>query len=160
MRSVVAPVVAIASLALLTACGGGDNPVKPELKSQFTASVSGSVNKSMNGDAAFVVTPTIVTIALVNSGSDGSFIQLSRTGLPGVGTYAIKGDKAQGGDFVALFGGGGANNFVATSGSITITESTADRISGTFSFTGTGVISAAATVTISGKFDAKRGSTT
>jgi hypothetical protein len=159
MRAVATPVLAVASLAFLAACGGGggDNPVCCAAQNQFSASVSGSMTKSMSGNAGFLVSSNIFSIALQNAANDGTYIQLSRAGgVPATGTYTVKGSDAQSGDFVAIFAGGGTNNFAATSGSVTITTAAADHVVGTFTFSGTGGSSGTATVSVSGQFDAKR----
>ena len=159
MRALATPVLALASLALVAACGGGggDNPVCCQPGNQFSASVSGAITKSMNGSAGFLVSSNVFSVALQNSANDGTYIQLSRAGgVPAMGTYTVKGSNAQSADFVAIFAGGGTNNFAATSGSVTINTTAADHVAGAFTFSGTGGSSGTATVSVSGQFDAKR----
>ena len=158
MTAVATRVLAVASLALILACGGGggDNPMHPTTQDQFTANVSGATTKSMNGSAGFVVSSGLFSLTLANASNDGTYIQLSRAGVPGAGTYAVKGSDAKVGDFMALFAGGGTSNYVGTGGTVTISASGADRVTGTFNFTAAGGSSGTATVTISGSFDAKR----
>ena len=112
----------------------------PTTQDQFTANVSGATTKSMNGSAGFVVSSGLFSLTLANASNDGTYNQLSRAGVPGAGTYAVKGSDAKVGDFMALFAGGGTSNYVGTGGTVTAAGGSS----------GTG------TVTISGSFDAKR----
>jgi hypothetical protein len=148
---------ALTSLAVLTACGG-DGPTSPKSQpGSFTATVSGAASKSLSGQAGFLVTTNFFSISLNNGAGTGS-IQFSRlAGVPAAGTYQLDASAQQNsGAFAAIYSGGAQENYVSTAGSLTITSSSADRIKGTFSFTGTGGTSGSATVTVTGSFDAPK----
>ena len=158
MRVMSRGALALTSLALLAACGDGPTPPRPEPSAgSFTATVSGAASKSLSGQAGFVVTTNFFSIALSNSSGNGS-IQFSRlAGVPATGTYQLDASAAQNsGAFAAIYSGGAQENYVSTGGSLTITASSADRVKGSFNFTGTGGTSGTATVTITGSFDAPR----
>ncbi|HEX8851798.1 MAG TPA: hypothetical protein VF761_19880 [Gemmatimonadaceae bacterium] len=151
-----ARVLVLATLVAAAACGG-DGGTDPRPRTGFTAHVSGATSATLTGEAGYLVTPNMVTIAL-HSGSGASYIQFARQGgLPGAGTYQLRADTpANSGDFVAFYAGGATENYVATSGTLTITSSSADRVKGTFNFTATGGASGTSTVAIDGDFDAPR----
>lgn len=158
MRVIARRALALTSFILLGACGGGDGPVTPKLQAgSFTATVSGAASKSLSGQAGFLVTTNLFTIALSPSTGVGS-IQLSRlAGIPAAGTYQLDPNAQPGsGAFVALYSGGAQENYVSSGGTVTISSASADRVKGTFNFTGTGGTSGSATVTISGTFDAPK----
>lgn len=158
MRVITRHTLALTSFLLLAACGGGDGPTSPKPgQGGFTATVSGAASKSLSGQAGFLVTTNLFTIALNNTAGTGS-IQFSRlAGVPAVGTYQLDANaEPSSGAFVAIYSGGGQENYIASTGSLTITSSSADRIAGTFSFTGTGGTSGSASVSVSGSFDAPR----
>ena len=156
MRVTARCAVALTSLVMLTACGGEPTPPKPQPGS-FSATVSGAASKTLSGQAGFLVTTNLFSIALNSSTAPGS-IQFSRlASVPAAGTYQLDANAQQNsGAFVAIYSGGGQENYVSTTGSLTITSSSADRIKGTFSFTGTGGTSGSANVTVSGDFDAPK----
>jgi len=156
MRVTTRHALALTSLVMLAACGGGPTPPKPSTGG-FTATVSGAASKSLSGQAGFLVTTNFFSIALNNSAGSGS-IQFSRlAGVPAAGTYQLDGNAQQtSGGFVALYSGGGQENYVSSTGTLTIESSAADRIKGSFSFTGTGGTSGSATVTVTGTFDAPK----
>lgn len=156
MRVTARRAFALTSLVLLTACGAGPTAPKSQPGS-FTATVSGAASKSLTGQAGFLVTTNLFSISLNNGAGTGS-IQFSRlAGVPAAGTYQLDANAQQNsGAFVAIYSGGAQENYVSTAGSLTITSSSADRIKGTFSFTGAGGTSGSATVTVSGSFDAPK----
>lgn len=150
--------LALMSLVLLAGCGDGPTPPKPQPSvGNFTATVSGAASRSLSGQAGFLVTTNLFSIALNNGSGNGS-IQFSRlAGVPAAGTYSLDASAAQNsGAFAAIYSGGAQENYVSTSGSLTITSSSADRVKGSFNFTGTGGASGTASVTITGSFDAPR----
>ncbi|NUO62742.1 MAG: hypothetical protein HOQ11_14900 [Gemmatimonadaceae bacterium] len=150
--------LALTSLALLAGCGDGPTPPKPQpAVGSFTATVSGAASRSLDGQAGFLVTTNLFTIALNSSAGSGS-IQLSRlSGVPAAGTYSLDANAAQNsGAFAAIYSAGAQENYVSTSGSLTITSSSGDRVRGSFDFTGTGGTSGTASVRITGTFDAPR----
>ena len=149
--------IALTSVVLLAACGGdGPTPPKPSVGS-FTAAVSGTASKNLNGQAGFLVTANLFSIAL-NSSSETGSIQFSRlSGIPATGDYSLDPNSApNSGAFAALYSAGGQENYIATTGRLTITSASADRVQGTFHFTGAGGASGTATVTITGTFDAPK----
>jgi hypothetical protein len=158
MRVTARRALALTSLVLAVACGGGDGPTppKPQLGS-FTAAVSGAASKNLNGQAGFLVTTNLFSIAL-NSSAETGAIQFSRlSGIPAAGDYSLDPTSApNSGAFAALYSAGGQENYVSTTGRLTITSASADRVQGTFHFTGTGGASGTATVTITGTFDAPK----
>jgi hypothetical protein len=157
MRITTRRAFALTTLVLLTACGGGDGPTPPKPQSgSFTATVTGAASKTLSGQAGFLVTTNLFSIALNNNA--GGSIQFSRlAGVPAEGTYQLDANAPQNsGAFVAIYSGGGQENYVSTTGSLTVTSSSADRIRGTFSFTGAGGTSGSASVTVTGSFDAPR----
>jgi hypothetical protein len=156
MRLATASALALASFALVTACGGGNDCCGPKPQpGTFSANVAGASSATLSGNAGFVLTSNILTIAL-SSSSGSSSIQLTRMGgLPASGSYQIDPNASpSSGAFVATYAGGGTNNFAGTSGTVTISSSAADRVRGSFNFTATGGTSGTATVTVSGTFDA------
>ncbi|MGH7456641.1 MAG: hypothetical protein ACRENG_35155, partial [bacterium] len=75
--------------------------------------------------------------------------------VPSTGTYQI-GENTAGQSsqvFIGLFAYTN-ETFISQSGSLKVTSSSADRFGGSFTFT---AISGSQTVTVSGKFNAKRG---
>lgn len=157
MRVTARLALALGSLALIAGCGDGPNPPKPPSTGSFTASVSGAASKNLSGQAGFLLTTNLFSISL-NDGSGTGAIQFSRlAGVPAAGTYQLDANAAQNsGAFAAIYSGGAQENYVSSSGTLTITSSAADRVKGSFSFTGTGGTSGTATVTITGSFDAPR----
>jgi hypothetical protein len=150
--------LALTSLALLAGCGDGPTPPKPKPSAgNFTATVSGAASKTLSGEAGFVVTPNTFSIALSNSSGVG-YIQFSRlAGIPAVGTYQLDANAQQNsGVFGAIYSGGAQENYVSSGGTLTVATSSADRVTGSFAFTGLGGTSGTATVTITGSFDAPR----
>ena len=158
-------------VAFLTACGG-DNGTGPGSGS-FTATVSGDLNASLSGDAVFGVGLAIGSVSgwsvWLLEGSflaDYDLIRIDRDSdaAPGVGTFAITGGGAGPDDFSAEYEHGveeGGNTditgYTSVSGSLTVTSATADRIEGSFTFTGNGP-SPGQTVTVQGSFSARLGS--
>ena len=66
MRVIARRALALTAVILLGACGGGgDGPVTPTPQAgSFTATVSGAASKSLSGQAGFLVTTNLFTIAL------------------------------------------------------------------------------------------------
>lgn len=156
MRLTARRALALTSLIVLGACGGEPTPPKNPAGT-FTASVSGAASKNLNGQAGFLVTTNLFSIAL-NSSSETAAIQFSRlSGVPATGDYSLDPNAPpESGPFAALYSAGGQEDYVSTTGRLTITSASADRVQGTFHFTGTGGASGTATVTITGTFDAPK----
>ncbi len=162
----------LAGLGMSLASCGGDGLTGPGSGS-FTATVSGDVTASLSGDAVFGVglsigSDTGWSIWLLEGSffSDYDFIRIGRSSstTPGVGTFALIGRGGAGpDDFVAEYEDatdeGDAieiTGYSSVSGSLTITSATADRVEGSFSFTGSGP-GPEQTVTVQGSFSARPG---
>jgi hypothetical protein len=150
---------ALASIAFVSACGGGDkpNPVEP-ITSSFTANVSGATTATLTGLASFVSTTQGFGLTLASAAADGSAITFVRAGgAPAAGTYALGANPLQPGDFVALYTGGSTAFYGATAGTLTVSSISANSMRGSFTFTAKGGNTGTATVTVTGSFDAHHG---
>lgn len=154
---------------------GGFTAEPATMSSMFAASMNGAITTNTMGTAAFASTGrgTTGTFSL-NLGSDGArgTILLSRSGAerPGTGVYRIRDlVEAMPGDFHGVLSTGGTGRpsgvFHARSGSVTITSSTADRLTGTFELRGIGFLAGATEeddkeILVSGSFSATANGTT
>lgn len=158
MRSITTRGLVLAALALTTACrGDGGTEPKPQ-PSGFTATVSGATSASLSGTAGFAATGQGFVLDLVNKDANGPMISFVRVGaLPATGTYTFSA-VPQAGEIVGLYATGGATpaGYASTGGTLTITVSSNDRLKGSFSFTATGGSTGAATISVTGSFDAAR----
>ena len=139
----------------------------------FTATVSGGLSAQLKGAAIFqdvVVTgdssPSLSWISLAAGGDPDHRLQLSRKalGAPAVGTYRITDAGAAGegaperkpDEFGAMYErptGEASGTYNADSGSVTITSSSATRVSGRFTFSAT-ADDGSRTITVTGRFTA------
>jgi len=148
--------IVLSALAPLTSCG--DKGMDPEdLKAgTFEATVSGEVNVTLRGCAAFVSEFEFFQIGFIptQSGAANGLITLARgeSGLPGVGTYQINEDEADA--FIGLFFQS-AETYTSESGTLKITSSSGANLQGSFNFTASNGINKR--VTVSGTFNAKSG---
>ncbi|HKN66868.1 MAG TPA: hypothetical protein VJW73_11345 [Gemmatimonadaceae bacterium] len=157
MRSVLIRTVALLVLPVLASCGGSDCCSPPSNgDGHFTASVTGAKTASLAGQAGFLTSANLFSIALRDASSPATFIQISHIGaaLPAPGTYSLNpnGDPAQA--FAVIYSGGGTDNYAGTGGTLTLTAVSGTSVSGNFTFTGTGGSSGAAAVSVTGHFDA------
>lgn len=153
--------------------GGADDSTGPNppggTVGSFSATVSGAVSASLSGSAAFgnstVSGSQGFAIALVPaSGTNTIIFGRVNAQAPGTGTYQI-GDFATqssvtGAMIAALIAGSGQSGqiYVSTSGTLTITASSADEIKGNFTVSASAVtVSGTQAVTITGSFTAKKG---
>ena len=159
MRSVLTRTLALLVLPVLASCGGSDccSPA-PNGNGHFTASVTGAKSASLAGQAGFLTSANLFSIALRDASNPSTFIQISHisTALPSPGTYSLNpnGDPAQA--FAVIYSGGGTENYGGTGGTLTLTTVSATSVSGDFTFTATGGASGAAAVSVTGHFDATR----
>lgn len=148
----------VATAALAMACGGSDNgstgPGNGGGNASFNVDITGDLEAKATGSAAFGtgVDPdagTVFGIEMTEQSNEGT-IQLMRLGgtNPGTGTFAIS-DAWNGnpgnGEWVAVLRsltptGDVEAIFVATSGQVKITASSANAVKGTFEFDATGVL--------------------
>jgi len=159
MRSVLTRTLALLVLPVLAACGGSDccSPTTNG-DGHFTASVTGAKSASLAGQAGFLTSANLFSIALRDASSPATFIQISHVGaaVPAPGTYSLNpnGDPAQA--FAAIYSGGGTENYAGTGGTVTITTVSGNTVRGDFTFTATGGSSGSAAVSITGHFEATR----
>ena len=150
--------IVASALALHLGCGDkGTNPEDIDA-GKFEAEVSGAVSLKLSGCASFMSESDLFFLGLLPlSSGQGGVLSLARGNgnVPRVGTYQIgedaAGQSSQG--FIGLFAYTN-ETFISQSGSLNVTSSAADRFAGSFTFTAT---SGSKTVTVSGKFNAKRG---
>ena len=158
MRPVLIRTLALLVLPVLAACGGSDCCSPPTNgDGHFTASVTGAKSASLAGQAGYLTSANLFSIALRDASSPATFIQISHTGaaVPAPGTYSLNpnGDPAQA--FGVIYSGGGTENYAGTGGTLTLTVS-GTTVHGDFTFTATGGTSGAAAVSVTGHFDATR----
>jgi hypothetical protein len=154
---------------------GGFTAEPATMSSMFAASMHGAITNTTMGSAAFASIGRGQTgMFSLNLGSDGArgTILLSRNGAerPGTGVYRIRDlVAAMPGDFHGVLSTGGTNQpsgvFHARSGSVTITSSSEDRLTGTFELRGIGFLAGAPAednkeVLVSGSFTATANGTT
>lgn len=154
---------------------GGFKAEPATMSSMFAASMHGAITSNTMGSAAFAsIGRGQAGMFSLNLGSDGArgTILLSRSGAerPGTGVYRIRDlADAMPGDFHGVLSTGGTNQpsgvFHARSGSVTITASSEERITGTFELRGIGFLANAPSedekeVLISGSFSATANGTT
>lgn len=162
------------TVLLTAACDDKDDPSGPQSDREYSATVTGALSESIEGPAFFGTdTSEGEPVFVIGLGSQASehVIALVREGSarPGVGSYDISDPfEVQGaGDFTAIHIVGEGDvlvaSFIATSGTLTITESTTSRLRGTFQYEAEGFIGEDSedpvTVTVSGSFDAGHSST-
>ena len=135
---------------LLTACGGGE-PLGSE-SSFLRAEVSGAVQAKYvgtgefwtGGDADLGQPPTFGINSRLSTTGSAEVVSLwtQRQGRPSVGSYELRHPNpavASWHSFAAVYHhrqGGSVESYVAESGTLRITSSSAERVEGTFQFTG------------------------
>jgi hypothetical protein len=157
--------------AVVGACSDDSDPIGPRPGGIYTAAVTGGVTASLTGSALFGADMNddgdmIFAIALGDSTSDHVVI-LARKGTtrPVPGTYtlvnALDSGAVDGWTALHIVGNGDelAEMFLGTSGELVITESSADRLKGTFGYAGRGIPGTVpsaepVTITVQGTFDA------
>jgi hypothetical protein len=154
---------------------GGFTAEPATMSSMYAASMHGAVTVNTMGAAEFASmgggTTGIFSLSLGGDAARGAIL-LSRTGAerPGAGVYRVHDliDAAPG-DFHGVISTGAVDRpsgvFHARSGSVTITSSTADRITGTFELRGTGFLTGNVNedgkdLLVSGSFSATANGTT
>jgi hypothetical protein len=142
--------------------------------SRFEGATHGAVEATLRGDAEFgMVSDGARSRFALNLGTASAqgAVALSRVGaVPAVGVYPVSpAGMERSGDFSGLVVTGSPTHptgvFHATSGTVTITRSSADRISGTFELHATGMLAASPEdesrdVVVSGSFFATAHGTT
>lgn len=154
---------------------GGFTAEPAAMSSMFAASMHGAISSNAMGGAEFGSmgrgASGLFSLSLGSDAARGAVL-LSRTGAerPAVGVYRVRDlVEAMPGDFHGVISTGGSNApsgvFHAQSGSVTITSSTAERLSGTFELRGIGFLANEPTeddkeILISGSFSATANGTT
>jgi hypothetical protein len=167
MRRAIAPVAAAAML--LAACSGSDS-TGPEQGGSYSAAVSGDLTATISGPAYFgSETSNGETVFAVVLGSNTSphlvVLASSAATRPGVGTYdvvgLVSGEGETGWSALHMVGQGNqlVGSFLGVSGTVTITESTAQRVRGTFEYAAEGFIGGStenteASISVTGEFNA------
>lgn len=137
---------------LVASCSKDDSSTSPTASGgSMTASIDGS-----SWSSSMITQATVQGGVLAVAGQDGSVrqIQLRVINFAGQGTYAIGSGNMH---LATVVTGTTANemftaNMIAGSGSIVITESTASRVKGTFTFTARNTAGGTKSVT-NGNFD-------
>jgi hypothetical protein len=159
--SYLAPHHAALAALLATSCRG----TEPSANGSYSAAVTGAVNGTFSGTAAFVVNATELGISMTPRG-DGWVL----------GLFAFPRERPKAGatfEIVAVaaeqqpvtphayvraseFSEGASRSWTSTGGELRITASSADRLAGTFRFTAqsSGAGSIPGEVTVAGSFDA------
>ena len=162
----------------LTACDSNDDD-DDVINNVATGTISGDFSGSFSGNGYFASDSEEFDILLFSGNLDaytenGEFVFFGRgnRSVPGEGTYSVEdvlpillgGDDIPGSDFVAFYKGpgspeGGSTRYIfSESGEVRITSSSADRIQGTYTFTGPSgsILTPTGSSTISGTFTASR----
>ena len=155
--------------AVLTLAGCKEGPAGPDntdLVGAFDATISGGFSASLTGSALSFTQQGAYLIRMDDTevnGLPGAIGLFYLGGRPPVGSYPVSAGQATSGGFVAIaITGQNANQnglaFEAESGTVTITESNASRVQGSFDLTGTGYRGNSPAdkfeVEITGQFDA------
>lgn len=149
----------------LTGCDSSDPDAPAPAQGSFSAALAGPTPASFQGWAAFdddLDTETgerAFGVGLVTRDSANTFVFVGR-GAPAARSYALTAD-GEDGDAAAFFfqsTGEDGTLYIATEGSLTITNLDTDRMRGRFEFTAASLIDESDTVALSGTFDAPRGS--
>ena len=160
LRKVSSLLLMVAPL-MVAGCGDDDDPPGPG-NGSFSATVTGDISATISGQAlsGFATGENAFGMTFVTS--DGRYgVVFVRTGArPGNGTYTV-GDQA--GDFAVIVTFDptpqNATNdddmlFAATSGQITITNSSGTGVTGTFSFDAED-FTGASTISVTGSFQSR-----
>jgi hypothetical protein len=134
----------VLSATFALACGGED-PADPddggnnELGS-FSVTVSGAVSSTFTGPAYFTSTPQGFTVILTAAPGTVAGIGVTRVtgGRPATGTHTLGSPTGSGQIWGSGFVGNTNNSFVSSSGSLVLTGSTAQELTGNVQFQGNG----------------------
>lgn len=142
------PMIAMMAVLLaLGACGdGGAGPGDELAIGTFEASITGGFTATLTGQARSGATQGYYILAMEDNDAQGlpGAILLLRSGeRPAPGTYTVSDDIFSTSAFLAIAATGedesqNGLSFEASSGSVTITESTPSNVRGTFELNGTG----------------------
>ena len=126
--------------------GNGDDQI-----GEFTASISGDVSESATGGTFFSVDESgSWGIFLGGEETDDSAVWLfGEGGRPGTGTHTFDVDTDLGAFYVH---GATGTAYFADAGTVTVTQSSTTRVTGSFQFTASDI--EGGTVTVSGSFNA------
>ena len=177
--------IALAGLAVLvTACGGSDSksPTEPggnNDNSSYTASISGGYTKSLTGKSAFASDNSDNEVGFVlalgtedEDNGDAMLIWRAQAGVLSAGTYQFADFANTEGDIPAtqfagtlVFSLTGENSALCsvTSGTLTVTQSSASRLKGSINAQASCIdvsSSSEKTITMTGNFDAIGGTVT
>jgi hypothetical protein len=148
----------ICALALSTpfaACGGGDDGVSPggNPTPTFTATLTGGSAGAYSGSSTAAFGSGLFGIGLTTA--DGKFrLSFARSGgRPAVGSYPL-GDNPLTGFSASVDVGAPQAIYTSTSGTLTITESVANSIKGTFSFNANVSVGTGPATNVTGSFSA------
>jgi hypothetical protein len=161
------PALISASL-LLPACGdSSSNPAEPAEGGSYSANVTGDLTASLSGSAFFGTETSqgeTGFVVVMGSGTSASahavILGVIGSGRPATGTYAINDEDG----WTAIHTVGqnqqSGGSFLGASGTVTITESTAQRVKGSFQYVASGFLAAPnsepgqAQITVTGQFSA------
>lgn len=171
--------VATVTALTLVACGGDDDGVGPdpgeEPVGSFSATISGDVSASLSGEALHGETVIddetgdqgwVAVMGFQETETTSAIMLVRLAGRPGPGTYSLDDltsgeglDASEWGAFVVVATGGQSIAFsgFSTTGTVTITSSSADHVEGSFTIQATGFASGSQTelsVTAQGEFEA------
>lgn len=153
---------ALLALALLTAplaaCdSSGDDD---SADSTFEATVSGTAQASLGGQAAFATQTedgqTVTAVGLLDRTDDEDAAFLVFEGRPSAKTYRVADEEV--GALLVLHGTGDEGAlYVAETGTVTLARSETSRMTGTFDVTAVSLVDEDETVRLRGTFSAKPG---
>ena len=158
------------TLTSLAACGDDKDPIAgPAPSKTYSASVTGDLSKSLTGPAAFGADTVdggeaVFAVTLGDPDSDDVLVLVrSGSARPGAGTYPLSGPlDGTPSEWSAIYIIGDGDElvglFTAESGTLTITESSAQRLKATFQMEAVGYMAGdfetEVSITVSGSFDA------
>jgi hypothetical protein len=178
MKKAFAVTLALALPFTIAACNDDGGPTGVDGATTFTATVSGDVSTSFEGQAHFGQatdpqtgeTGWVVWMSTTEDPNTGQNIYLVRQGTrPGTGTHAfvdldhIEQTDGIGALYLDFSGGQLATVMASTGGTLTLTESSDNRVRGSFSIQAEGIAldqgePFEGSVTIAGEFSATTGS--
>lgn len=153
---------AVVAATLFTAVGCSDSVTDPGPVHTFHASVNGSIQTSLEGNAGLVtypatmvdtthVPPSAVLVLLDKNGGDGIFFEWYGVTAPAAGNYPVGPDLTDVSMMYDPDTGTDGSTYEGTSGTITVTSVDADQVKGTFSVTATAE-DTGAQITLTGDF--------
>ena len=165
LRSVARALVPGLFLGALVVSGCSSSNPGPDPVSSFDATASGALSGNYAGRAAYALVPgsgTAFAVGLTSGPEDENSFMLIGRGLPEERSYDVS--ARRGADGAALYAvqtpGGKDVVYVATAGSITVTDKSAHHVSGRFDIVATNPLDRTDTVTLSGTFEARQGQVT